>query len=111
MAASVALLPGEAAQAAPERTWSFLTTGNGHGFQIYDANRNKITAFLEHPYRYLRPRADPRSDGIGRRNLAFDLYFGVRAAGGSGWLQQATPAGDPGYVEETNIIHAAHTLG
>lgn len=100
-----------AASAAPQRTFYRLTTGNGHGFQIYDVNSRKIVAFLEHPYRYLRPRPDPRSDGVGRRNLAFDLYFGVRVGGTSGWLHEATPAGDPGYVEETNIIRAPMSLG
>lgn len=87
----------------PPRTWNYLTTGNGHGFQFFDTNQNKITHFLEHPYRYLRPRPDPRSDGYGRRNLAFDFYFGVRGAGGSGWLNEGTAA-EASYVEETNII-------
>ena len=41
--------------AAQQRTWNFLTTGNGYGFQVFDTNANKITQFLEHPYRYLRP--------------------------------------------------------
>src|SRR5437879_4786556 len=97
-----------AAHAAPQRTWNYLTTGNGHGFQIYDTNTNKIVAFLEHPYRYLRPRADPKSDGVGRRNLAFDFYFGVRGAGGSIWLNAAAP-GDPRYLDNNNIIHAPFT--
>src|SRR5256885_374142 len=82
-------LVATSAHAAPQRTWNYLTTGNGHGFQIYDTNANKIVGFLEHPYRYLRPRQDPKSDGVGRRNLAFDFYFGVRGAGGSTWLNGA----------------------
>ena len=53
----------------PVRTWNYLTTGNGHGFQFFDTNKNKITHFLEAPYRYLKPRADPRSDGVGRRTV------------------------------------------
>lgn len=94
----------------PQRTWNFLTTGNGHGFQVYDLNRNKLTQFLEHPYRYLRPRpGDPKSDGIGRRNLAFDFYFGIRAAGGGGWLNEGS-AGEPSYLDETNIIRVPITL-
>ena len=94
------------AVAGPGRTWNYLTTGNGHGFAVYDTNQNKIVTFLEHPYRYLRPRqGSPMSDGIGRRNLAFDFYFGVRANGGTTWLNGATPA-DPSYVDQSNIIHA-----
>mgnify|MGYP002136797344 CR=1 FL=1 len=98
------------ADAKPSRTWNYLTTGNGHGFQVYDSSRNKLTHFLEHPYRYLRPSpGDPRGDGIGRRQLAYDVYFGLRAAGGGGWLNEAA-ASEPGYVEETNIIRAPLSL-
>ena len=75
----------------PSRTHTYLTTGNGHGFQIFDTARNKLTHFLEHPYRYLSPRpGDPKSDGIGRRQLAYDFYFGVRGSGGGGWLNEGT---------------------
>lgn len=93
----------------PVRTWNYLTTGNGHGFQFFDTNKNKITHFLEAPYRYLRPRPDPRSDGFGRRNLAYDFYFGIKGGQGAGWLQ-AGKAGDASYVEETNIIKVPISL-
>jgi GH15 family glucan-1,4-alpha-glucosidase len=100
-----------AAADKPQRTWTYLTTGNGHGFQSYDSARNKLTHFLEHPYRYLRPRpGDPKSDGIGRRQLAYDFYFGVRSGSSGGWLNDGT-AGDPSYVDQTNIISAPITLG
>lgn len=90
------------------RSWSYLTTGNGHNFSVYDSGQKKITTFLEHPYRYLR--ADPnnaKADGIGRRNLAFDLSFGV----GSNWLKDAAPAAEPEYLDQTNIIHASMSGG
>ncbi len=95
--------------AKTSRTWSYLTTGNGHGFQVYDLSQNKLTYFLEHPYRYLRPSADPSGDGVGRRNLLYDFYFGLRTSGGSGWLSEGT-AGEPEYVEQTNIIRAPVNL-
>jgi hypothetical protein len=98
------------AAAQVQRSWNFLTTGNGHGFQVFDTNAGKIVTFLEHPYRYLRPGADPKSDGVGRRNLAWDFYFGVRSPSGAGWLAGAPPASDPGYVDESNVIHAAATV-
>jgi GH15 family glucan-1,4-alpha-glucosidase len=95
---------------AEQRTWNRLTTGNGHGFQIFDAEQNKITHVLEHPYRYLRPRpGQPEAEGIGRRNLAYDFYFGLK---GKGWLNQpdgAPPA--PEYDEQSNVIKAPATLG
>ena len=94
----------------PQRTWSYLTTGNGHGFQFFDTARNKLTHFLEHPYRYLRPRpGEPKSDGIGRRNLAYDFYFGVRGPGGGGWLNDGVIA-DASYQDESNIIKVPITL-
>lgn len=110
LAGSVLLSLATSASAdKPLRTWNYLTTGNGHGFQIFDTNKNKITHFLEAPYRYLRPRSDPRSDGYGRRNLAYDFYFGLRGPSGGGWLNGGT-AGDASYVEETNIIKVPITL-
>ena len=45
-------------------------------------------------------RRDPHAEGVVRRNLAFDFYFGVRGGGTSGWLNAPTTAGDPGYVDE-----------
>lgn len=98
--------------AAQQRTWNFLTTGNGYGFQIFDTNANKITQFLEHPYRYLRPNpADAHAEGVVRRNLAYDFYFGVRGGGTAGWLNAPSSAGDPGYLDESHIIRAPATLG
>ncbi|MCU1282831.1 MAG: glycoside hydrolase 15-related protein, partial [bacterium] len=108
----VLLLMSEPAAVAQQRTWNFLTTGNGYGFQVFDTNANKITQFLEHPYRYLRPSAtDPHAEGVVRRNLAFDFYFGVRAGATHGWLNAPTTAGDPDYVDQSHIIHAPATLG
>lgn len=107
---AVGLATEAEAEAAPQRTWNYLTSGNGLGFQVYDTNQKKITQFLDHPYRYTRPRPDPKSDGYPRRNLAFDVYFGLRGGGSSGWLNDAT-AGEVEYVEETNIIHAPSTFG
>src|SRR5262245_6443556 len=103
IAVSLLLAP---APSRAQRTWSYLTTGNGHGFQVYDTNKRKITTFLEHPYRYLRAAADPKADGVGRRNLAYDFYFGLRGPGGSRWLNDGAPTGDPEYVDQTHIVHA-----
>ncbi|MDB4967959.1 MAG: hypothetical protein JWN44_3648 [Myxococcales bacterium] len=97
---------------AQQRTWNFLTTGNGHGFQVFDTNAKKITQFLEHPYRYLRPNAsDPHAEGPVRRNLAYDFYFGVRGGGTSGWLNTPSSTGDADYLDQSHIIRAPVTLG
>ncbi|MCB9525681.1 MAG: hypothetical protein H6702_20250, partial [Myxococcales bacterium] len=74
------LLPWTSGLAA-ERTWYYLTTGNGHGFQVFDRRAGKITQFLEHPYRFVAPPDERRDGGIGRRDLAHDAYFGVSVDG------------------------------
>ena len=94
-----------------QRTLPFITTGNGHGFQWFDVNQHKIVGFLEHPYRYLQPNpSDYKAEGLGRRNLAYDVYFGIRAPGGAGWLNAPDQADPPEYVDQDNIIRVPSTL-
>jgi hypothetical protein len=118
--AAIAALAGVLASRsahAEERTWNFLTTGNGHGFQVFDANKNRITTFLEHPYRYIGPQpgrpppAESQGDGVGRRNLAYDVFFGVKGSGGSGWLSDPQGTEVPEYVDQTNIVRAPAMIG
>lgn len=107
---SIGVMAGDA-EAAPQRTWNYLTSGNGLGFQVFDTNQKKITTFLDHPYRYIGPRADPKSDGFPRRNLAFDVYFGVRSGGTSAWLNEQAIDGDVEYVDQTNIMRVPMKVG
>ena len=88
LSAVLVTLAAARADAAPQpvRTLQYLVSGNGFGFQVFDASKMRITQFLERPYRYLRPRPDPKAEGYVRRNLAFDVYFGVRAGSSHGWL-------------------------
>jgi GH15 family glucan-1,4-alpha-glucosidase len=102
---STALTPAVAR--AEQRTWPFLTTGNGHGFQVYDADKKKIVQFLEHPYRYLRAGANQQSYGPGRRNLAYDFTFGVKG----GWFSEATAVDEPFFLDQDNIIAAHGSIG
>jgi GH15 family glucan-1,4-alpha-glucosidase len=111
VALGAALLGGSAA-AEETRTWTSLTTGNGFGFQIYSSNANQIVEFLEHPYRYLGPNPkDPHAEGVLRRNLVVDFYFGIRQNGAGGWLNAPTAAGEVEYVDQSHIIHAPAKLG
>ena len=110
VAAGIAAAPREAR--AENRTWHFLTTGNGHGFQVYDENKHRVTTFLEHPYRYIAPSTipslPPEHEGVARRNLAFDVFFGVK---GAGWLSNDQGAEAPEYVDQSNIIRVPATIG
>jgi hypothetical protein len=107
-AIALALCSAASSSSAYDRTLKYVTTGNGFGFQVYNADERKIVEFLEHPYRFLRPRgSDIKQDGIIRRDLAWDIYFGVK---GGGWLNAGTGP-DPEYLDQTNIIHAPITAG
>ncbi|MBU1900709.1 hypothetical protein KKB55_23425, partial [Myxococcota bacterium] len=91
---------------AYERSWYHLTTGNGHGFQIFDSREGKIDEFLEHPYRFVAPPDNRRDGGIGRRDLAHDIYFGARAGGQTEWFNRLAA----GYEQQSHIITARKSL-
>ncbi len=103
---------------APVPSQTTLTTGNGFGFSVFDLTQNKITEFLERPYRYLSPGATQQDTGVERRNLAYDVYFGVRAVVTAspspttyaGWLKDAPQAG-AGYVNQSNVMRSVANVG
>ncbi len=105
------LAPRPAHAIDPVPSFKYLVTGNGFGFQVYDVEANSIRQFLERPYRYLRANpANPDGEGIVRRDLAFDTYFGVRAGAQTAWLATRDPS-EVGYVEQTNMIRSVVTIG
>jgi hypothetical protein len=100
------------AVAAPTPAPSFfaLPTGNGHGFAIFDAKERRVVQLLERPYRYLSPGSDPKAEGVYRRDLAHDLYFGARAGGVGAWLAEQ-PQEEVGYVEQSGVIRSVGSVG
>ena len=101
--------PADAVEPVP--SFAQLVTGNGFGFQVFDVSANAVKQFLERPYRYLRANpSNPDGEGIVRRNLAFDTYFGVRAGGQSAWLARRAPS-EVGYVDQTNVIRSVVRVG
>jgi hypothetical protein len=94
----------------PAASWQQLPVGNGLGFAVFDANAKEINTFLERPYKYLHPSADPKALGVLRRNLVYDTYLGVRAGGSGAWLRDL-PLDSGGYVDQAGIVRAAGTLG
>jgi hypothetical protein len=94
----------------PVPSFKFLVTGNGQGFQVFDVNANAIKQYLERPYRYLSANpSNPDGEGIVRRNLVFDTYFGVKVGSTAAWLGGRAPD-DVGYVDESNMIRSAATI-
>ena len=109
LAALVASRPAYAID--PVQSFRYLVTGNGFGFQVFDASANAVKDFLERPYRYLSANpSNPDGEGIVRRNLVFDTYFGVKAGGTSAWLGGKAP-GELGYVDQSNMIRSAVPVG
>jgi hypothetical protein len=103
------VVPCVASAAQPIASWALLPTGNGHGFQVYDVAAGQVTTFLERPYKYLHPGANLRAEGVLRRDLAYDIYFGVRAGTQGAWLREV-PRTATEYVEQSNIIRATSTV-
>lgn len=110
-ASLVCLAPARPAAALePVASFRYLVTGNGFGFQVFDADANAVTQYLERPYRYLRANpANPDGEGIVRRNLVFDTYFGVRVGSTSAWLGGRRPD-QVGYVDQTSMIRSQVTV-
>ncbi|HEY5943863.1 MAG TPA: glycoside hydrolase family 15 protein [Kofleriaceae bacterium] len=93
----------------PVPSFRYLVTGNGHGFQVFDVSANAIKEYLERPYRYLKANpTNPDGEGIVRRNLAFDTYFGLKVGASGTWLGGRAPS-SVGYVDQSNIIRSSLT--
>lgn len=110
-ALALVMLTTSAQALEPVASFRYLVTGNGHGFSVFDTGANAIKTFLERPYRYIRANAaNPDGEGIVRRNLAFDTYFGVKAGSTAAWLGGKTPS-EAGYVDQSNMIRSVVAVG
>jgi MYXO-CTERM domain-containing protein len=95
----------------PVPSFRYLVTGNGRGFQVFDVSANAVKQFLERPYRYIQANAsNPDGEGIVRRNVAFDTYFGLRVGGTAAWFGGRAPD-SVGYVDQSNVIRSTSTVG
>nr|MBA3820563.1 hypothetical protein [Deltaproteobacteria bacterium] len=109
--AAVAVAAGPAQAIEPVPSFRYLVTGNGFGFQVFDVGANAIKQYLERPYRYLRANpTNPDAEGIVRRNLAFDTYFGAKVGSQAQWFAGRAPS-QVGYVAETTVIRSVITMG
>jgi len=91
--------------AVPHPSWNKATVGNGFGFSVYDGDARKITTFTELSYA-------SRSEGKPTRNLAYDAYFGLRASGGSAWLNEVPLEGNAlRYVDQSGVVEITQQMG
>lgn len=108
-AVAFAARPAQAIEPVP--SFRYLVTGNGFGFQVFDVGANAVKQYLERPYRYLRANpSNPVGEGLVRRNLAFDTYFGAKVGAQAMWFGGRAPT-EVGYVAETNMIRSVVTMG
>lgn len=105
----LASLPALAVE--PHRSFQRLITTNGHLVASFNRETHRVDTLLEHPYRFATPKLpDPDRclSADETRDLAYDLFFGLRArsAGGvttSEWLPSR--AVDEASLEPgTNVI-------
>ncbi len=96
--------------AAQSEPFGHLVTGNGHGFSLFEHSANAVTQFLERPYRFVKADpGNPLGDGIVRRDLAYDTYFGIKVGSSASWFGGKTPT-DVGYVDESNMVRSTYSF-
>jgi MYXO-CTERM domain-containing protein len=101
----------------PHRSFERLVTGNGFTVASFDASRRRMDSFLEHPYRFFAPRGPAPGfcySADESRDLAYDVYFGVRSDGPGAvrgeWLPEL-PLDDAAMEPGTGIIVAEQHAG
>ena len=110
-----------AAAPAPQRTRFELPASNGHGVVLLDLGEARLTQFREHLFAAEEPVIDEQGhdvwDGgqfatVHTRDLLFDAYFGLRAAGEQFWLTQApVDLEASGYLPGTGIATMVQQVG
>jgi GH15 family glucan-1,4-alpha-glucosidase len=99
-----ALATGARAQAvAPHPSWSVLPWTNGWGSGAYDTVARKVVSFREHVY----ARKDAAT---ATRELAFDVYFGLRTGGVNAWLVDR-PILDAGWDDARGLARVVQGHG
>lgn len=99
------LLSGGAAsaQVEPFRSHTSLSFSNGISPAFYDLEARRVVSWREHLY----AARDPQTF---TRELAYDVYFGVRAAGENRWLTDV-PIDEAGYDGQSGIARVVQRFG
>ena len=87
--AAVAPAPVQAQAIAPHRSFAVLPWTNGWGSGAYDTVARKVVSLREHVYA-------ARDAATATRDLAYDVYFGLRSGGQNTWLVDR-PLADAGW--------------
>ncbi|MCK6545027.1 MYXO-CTERM sorting domain-containing protein [Myxococcota bacterium] len=89
------------AQAVPYTSFRKLVTSNGFAPAVYDLESRRIVSFREHLYR--TPTSTTQT-----RELAYDVYLGLRVDGASRWLTDV-PLDEAGYEPGTGLIRTVQS--
>jgi hypothetical protein len=125
---ALASLPGPTSAAEPQRTRFELPTANGWGAALVDLKQRRVSQFREHVFAAEEPQIDENGQdiwdgeqfaGVFTRDLLFDTYFGIRAAGEQLWLttvpvdEEASGYVDwtTGEIAGTGIVKMVQQLG
>ena len=95
--------PAHAQAVTPHASWAILPWTNGWGSGGYDTVARKVVSFREHVYAR-------RDAATATRELAFDVYFGLRAGGQNAWLN-ARPITDAGWDGNRGIARVVQSHG
>ncbi|MBI5527455.1 MAG: hypothetical protein HY897_14065 [Deltaproteobacteria bacterium] len=85
-----------------KNSWRVLPSANGFGAMLFDGDpaRAKLTTYYPHIYRRFAEGAEETP------NLAYDMYFGVRADGANVWLNNV-PVRSMRYLPGTGIVEVS----
>lgn len=107
--------------APPQRTRFELPSSNGYGVVLLDLEEARLTQFREHVFAAEEPVIDAQGndvwDGsqfatVHTRDLLFDAYFGVRAAGEQFWLTSVpVDLEASGYLPGSGIATMVQQIG
>lgn len=95
--------PRARAEAQAHRSATELVSSNGRAVVGFDVTQKRVTSFLEHPYRQ-------KSNGAETRDVAYDVYPGVRVGSAGKWLGDVAPSA-VSYETGTGIIHVTRSHG
>lgn len=95
--------PAAAQVIPPHPSWTVLPWTNGVASAAFDTVRRRVVSFREHVYAR-------RDAATATRELAYDLYFGVRAAGVNVWLP-SRPIDRAGWDGRAGIVEIEQHLG
>lgn len=90
----------------PSTSVESLSFTNGFAAGSYNLSLKKVDTLRDHVYKVVTPQPNEWLS----KDFCYDIYFGWRCAGKSGWLTDA-PIVEAGYVDGTGIVKVVQRAG